>query len=802
MSTSTKAFLDGIPLSSAGTINWQITEGVRPFQTTFVIEKYRGQQIIDLARNKPRNNPYFMLSITNPDSSFPQSGTVGQVDFKNLVLVAYEPHNDPRFIRLNFADNRIFWFRSYFRGDFNIRTSLGNKEVTRELEGDGPILEEFGGKISIDVENRIQYRTYSLYPPLIERSAESESPRPWTVKEMILKILSKINQDIPIAFNPVSLNFGITEADLDALSFIDEVLKEDIELDGPSHSALAGILELVPNIGTYVDKDGNARFFSKHGGGEEAILSSAPYPYDGSEVPIYVNNDFFVPEYIEVQFESELEVRFDYFERLDTQILDFPSLFDDIPSLPTGSTFAGKAEGRYLENVIPVPDKNFTVSPLSGEASYGVVSGQYINIDDYIRSLSLVVNTDLSIPVFITKPFLREFLLNGLAPSFANFFGDTFELADVRSAWNRRIDGLKEHYRKTYRFNPFWRNRMMNTKASRTAYISSTEPLRAPSPVYFNYAKKLTTKGAIAVNKGVYFNVFNYDPEISKAFPVPWASINFTGEEENGIFTLSLGGDPYGHNETIYPYTIANVPDIKYGSFLSAHCTDDYAILGGAVSTAGYSGVPPVAASTAFGTTGGRPAGAVNPDHSLSTIITSTPVASPGVKLFSIKVTPSMLEGPMKSKIVGAKGPKLIVKVPPSTQTARFVWRDKSAVEIEEAFGIRRSADGSLEDVQPDYIGLEPLLLNKSQLTSLAVQFAAEQYAPYVPRKRGGIITSFNDLYPDGTISTISHTITPPTGKITTSFSIDEEYRPPNWIQMLPSSIRAFIQKFVKRDAP
>lgn len=801
MNNSTKAFLDGIPLSSAGEINWQITEGVRAFETTFVIEAYRGQQIIDLARNKPQSSPYFTLSITNPDSSFPQSGTVGQVDFRNLVLVSYEPHTDPRFIRLNVADNRIFWFRSYFRGDFNIRTSLGNKEVTRELEGDGPILEEFGGKISIDVENRIQYRTYSLYPPLIERTAGS-SPRPWTVKEMLLKTLGKIKQDIPLAINPLTADLSITESDLDELSFVDEFLKEDIEFDGPTHSAVAGLLELVPNIGIYVDKDGNARFFSRHSGGENGIIASTPHPYPGSPVPFFVDNKFFVPEYIEVQFESELEVRFDYFERLDTQILDFPSLFDDIPSLPTGSTFAGKAEGRYLENVIPVPDKNFTVSPLSGEASYGVVSGQYINIDDYIRSLSLVVNTDLSIPVFITKPFLREFLLNGLAPSFANFFGDTFELADVRSAWNRRIDGLKEHYRKTYRFNPFWRNRMMNTKASRTAYISSTEPLRAPSPVYFNYAKKLTTKGAIAVNKGVYFNVFNYDPEISKAFPVPWAYINFTGEEENGIFTLSLGGDPYGHNETIYPYTIANVPDIKYGSFLSAHCTDDYAILGGAVSTAGYSGVPPVAASTAFGTTGGRPAGAVNPDHSLSTIITSTPVASPGVKLYSIKVYPKDVGGPMGLRLSGASGPPLFVKVPASTQTARFVWSDKKAEEIEEAFGIRRTEDGSLEDVQPDYIGLEPLLLNPDDLKILANKFATEEYAPYVPRKRGGIITSFNDLYPDGTISTISHTITPPTGKITTSFSIDEEYRPPNWIQMLPSSIRAFIQKFVKRDAP
>lgn len=786
-SRSTRAFIDQIPLSSASQINWAITDGVRPFETTFVFEKYRAQEVIFLARTKPKSNPYFKLTIENPDSSllFGSGASSGEVVFENLVLVSYEPNPDPRFLNLNFADNRIFWFRSYFRGDFNIRTSLGNKEVTRELEGIGPILEEFGGKIPIDVENRIQYRTYSLYPPLIDRSAESESPRPWTVKEMIIKVLSKIKQDIPFAVSPDSPSVVFSEADLSQIPFIDEVLKEDLEFDGQSHSALAGILELVPNVGIYVDKFGNARFFSRHGGGEDAIISSTPYPHKGSPVPVFVDNKFFVPEYVEVQFETEMEIRFDFNEREDVQV------------------FVPGSEFRTLENVIPVPDKNFSVALTeTGGIDYTVLSGQYVNIDDYLRSTTRPENSEilLSIPVDMSKKWVREFLLNGLAPSFSNFVAETYDLADVRVAWNRRVDAIKEHYRRTFRINPFWRNRMMNLRATRTAYISSTEPLRAPSPVYFNYSKKLTTKGAISVNKGVFFNVFNYDADASKAHPVPWAYINFTGEEENAIFSLSLTQDPYGHNETLYPFTIANVPSISYGSFLSAYCTDDYALIGGAVST--YAGVPPQAASTVFGTNRGSPAGAINENHDLFTIFTATPVASPGVKLYSVKVYPEDISGPMGTRLLGASGPPLLVKVPASTQVARFVWNDDKAVEIEEAFGIKRTSDGFIKDAQPDYVGLDTLLLNPNDLKTLANKFATEEYAPYVPRKRGGVTTFFKDIVPNGTISTISHNISQPKGKITTSYQIDDEYRPPNWIQMLPSSIRAFIQKFVKKDTP
>lgn len=804
MNKSTGAFLDQYPLSSAGQVNWQLTEGVEPFRTTFIVEKDTALKIINDANNKPQANPYFILSLVPGSSSVTEEA--GNT-FENLVFISYEPHSDPRFYRLNFADNRVFWSRSYFRGDFNIRTTLGNKEVLRYLTGGTAVLQEFGGSIPLSAADRVEYRTYSLYPPLIDRDAKTTA-RPWKASEMIAKILSKISQDIPWAIENSKL-----ANDFKQIEFLDEVLKEDIELDGQSHSALNQILELVPNVGIYVDQKGSTRLYNKHTGKERILLNKFDYAFPGSEIPLFVDNKWFIPEYVDVQFESEIEMRFDYTERDDIQ-----TTIENAGAPPfTGDPVAALSERRALENVIQIPDPSFFIISTLIPRSYIAYAGQFVSIDDYIASIPFNVGALFTATgVTITKPFLREYLLNGLYDLFA-LTSEALEKADARVAWQRRLEALKQNYRRTFRINKFWRNRMTNLQANRVAFLSPTEPLRPPSPVYMDYSKRVTYKGARALQTGdLIGNVFNYDPDISKATPCPWAYISFLGSNENSIFSLNLNQDPYGHNEIVYPYRMANVPCYNYGRLLRASCFDDYAITGAVGMGPLVGSVPPVTTSGLTGPTslggpgapasstasGKPPPGSASPDMDMFTIFTATPVASPGVKLYTKRVFPKDLDQPFRSKFTGAVGAPLKIKVPASVQTARFVWGDDLALEFEEAFGVFRNNDGTTTDANPDYAKMESNLLNPEAIEAIAKQFAIQALAPYTPRFRGSLTSQYKNVTPDGTISRIIHNVTTPSGALTTSVSIDAEFVPPSWIQLLPRSIRAFVQKFVKQGTP
>lgn len=788
MIKSTRAFIDGVPLISVAPINWQITEGVDPFMTSIIMDKASGLLTIEAANKKNSNSPFFRLLIERGTTT--AFGDPGPKEFNNLVLVSYEPFSDPRFLKLNFADNRIFWNRSYFRGDFNIRGSLGDKFVTKYLTGGAPLLSDFGGAIPLQNENVIKYRTYSLFPPLSDRSTESE-PRPWTTKEMIERIFLKINNDLPFsqAIDIDSLNSAIGNETL---------LKEEIELDGPSGSCLHQILQIVPNLGIYVDKEGKAVFYEKDRGGEIGVLNSFVNIYEGSEYPIYVDNSFFVPSHVEVLFESEFELRFDFIEVSDTNIADTPLIS---PSLtPGGSKSIDQKKFRFLENVIQVPDPSITIRksalgvPIDGTGQE-YFAGQFVNIDDYIAEISSRAtmeedgaNGKDSIILYrtITKEFLRKVLLNGNGYSYEALIAD-FDLSASRSSWARRIDAIKSHYRKTFRIYPFWRNRMSNTKATRVAFVSPTEPLRAPSPVYMDYAKTFTVKGAMAsgFSTGLLYNVINFDTSsIPRSKPCPWAEVNFFGAEENSIFSLSMNQDPYAINNKVLPCRVIDSPIMSLGTLGTLHCLDDRGIL-----------LPGFGGKT-------KESGVLDPNHEMATIITSTPVATPGVELFSVKVEPKDFYGPYDEKFKNANGPPMKIKVPASVMTAKFVWSDALAEKITEAFGVKSASDGSAENVTPDYEGLDPVFVNKTVVTELAKRFAEEQIRKYVPRFRGSIISGFTDTAPNGTISRISHTISPPSGKVTTQAIIDPVFSTPSWIQLLPMSARSLVQKFVKQDQP
>jgi hypothetical protein len=118
--------------------------------------------------------------------------------------------------------------------------------------------------------------------------------------------------------------------------------------------------------------------------------------------------------------------------------------------------------------------------------------------------------------------------------------------------------------------------------------------------------------------------------------------------------------------------------------------------------------------------------------------------------------------------------------------TARFMWSDAYASQIEAAFGV-----GGLEEVD-----LEPLLVNGDDVENMAKAIAAEVYASFTNRWQGGMMTMVNpDVEPKGNLLEVAHTVESD-GTPHTSFTLPaERARRDAW-----ANLDANTRRIVKRE--
>lgn len=90
-----------------------------------------------------------------------------------------------------------------------------------------------------------------------------------------------------------------------------------------------------------------------------------------------------------------------------------------------------------------------------------------------------------------------------------------------------------------------------------------------------------------------------------------------------------MNQDPYAINNKVLPCRVIDSPIMSLGTLGTLHCLDDRGIL-----------LPGFGGKT-------KESGVLDPNHEMATIITSTPVATPGVELFSVKVEPKIFMGHM-----------------------------------------------------------------------------------------------------------------------------------------------------------
>ena len=298
-------------------------------------------------------------------------------------------------------------------------------------------------------------------------------------------------------------------------------------------------------IGLYQGPDGKIHLYKLDDEKKIKDLVKVLDVLEGSEVPIRQDLKRIRPGKIEMYFDQEYEVRFDYIH--DSKPIGRTVQRDQIPKFT-------------LENVLPLPDeitRNGKTYP----------KGSWVTIDDAITFW----NTDTKEPQpqgrsltfsAINKYWLGENILE------MRFALDPSQVDFMNPIWLERIQALRQHYRRTFRILPYWMKRIRSISATRATLLDPITGQRHPSPVYQDYCVVPTFRKAIkAKNKNAHKaarNIERWAANIDTAKPAP-AVVSIINEKL-GIFSINFLRDPLFMTSEIIRSAVDNIPSLSAGS--------------------------------------------------------------------------------------------------------------------------------------------------------------------------------------------------------------------------------------------
>jgi len=737
--------LDGEPLNDLESFTWGLTEGVSPMTAEILMPREQAINLYNagIARMGGGSNPFTTLSMVAD-----VKGRVGESEvYNNIVVIGKRPSTfEPlNFMYLQIADNRWFWDKGQYAANFNVRTAVGDLASLRTVEIDTL------GSIPDNIIDEISYRSYSLYPPIRERAGTTVL-RPFTLREMFEEL---ILGDAPQSMKNTLDHDVSALTGADVLTALDEILYEEVPLNGNYMSALSSLLSFVPHVGIFVDREGVIKFFDKSQG-EEQIASLLPAPIDGDGVIEFITNEIQIPRKIHCIFDIQSELRFDYEE------------------VNTGDSITATGEARTLSMICPVPTPTLDIIPVgvgpNAKPGFKALAGQPVEWDRVMESLQSAYP---DIP--LTKAlFRRYYCFHGLIEKFV-FKGI---LAYPTADWPEIVSTLKSTYRKNYRINGNWQSKMIGILDKRCSVFDPVTGTLQDSPIFQDYSYWLNTKGVFALGedfKNIIQNVTNWTDAgflVNTAIPMGMATVSLT-DSENGVFFVNTSGfDPIGHFKSIFPSTIVNPVTYDYADGTKPHH---------AAEGANDSPENVMALTTA---------------HKMSMIISATPAPHPGQSRYVLEVTPETVSDIVPSeRLAGAVGPDLWVKIPSSVDLARLRWKDGADYEaaFEQLFGV-----GSAPEVFPEI--LRNQVVNRFYLEDTAKATGAAIYSELIHRLRGSQVNELEPGFePKGSITSILNTISS-SGLLSTRFETNTVLDVPPFESFLKSSTRAFIFGHVKKD--
>jgi len=615
---------------------------------------------------------------------------MGAVKVEKLYITSLGPGDDPHTLTVNVIDRRWLFTRQHLVKTYNLRKRTG------EIRVDGNKRIEIATSTSA-----IAYASWSL-----------NRGKPWKFKEVVEDILKTL---------------GLKE---DEYAIPDELGKDvnvqDLDIDTSGESALEGILSLAGGIGVWCDYEGKIVIKDMNDGTEANEMSSAEI-IGGGRIEVS-DRAAERPKEVRVLFNREVELRFDYDE--------------DEAGAAAASTTAEEEDRapRDMQNVLPQTDINFP----------GASRGNWIELVAYLNGLPST--PDYSIPAHAPGPldiaFLRKSYLNPAWPKYL-YVHDTN--GNIDQVWSRRIQTVRRCFRRVFRINKVWRDKIRQFKAYRTSVVDIDTFTRGHAEAFMDYTAFPSERSLFVTRKDSDrtlegWVVEGYAEDLDEATPAP-ADVGVV-DPDNGIISVSLVTGPYGEETDVIPGQVDGLPEL----------TD---------------------VGTAYGMIrGGFP---LKTGFKVATILTCIMAApNDNGRLHEITIKPKEIEPILGHEVGECNGPPLTLRVGGSDRTsARFCWIDDHSAAIDEAF---------FEGTEWP----EPTFLNKDEIQAFAEAAAAQVYSAMRDKAEGSATYSSRAARPVGSISGVSHRVSQ-RGVATTSLFLAAQIVPRDFAEFLPASVRRVL---------
>jgi hypothetical protein len=674
---------------------------------------------------------------------------MNDITVSGLYVLNSSPGENPNISRVTVADRRWMWSYKHIRRYYNVRRNIGFKRIKDPVSPPE----------NLSVIAKVWYAKWSLKDPNGNADPTSSKWRAGDILKDVLKVLSD-NETSTFGSGFRVLNARL----LETLRTLDI---ENLQVNDSGDQAVSRVLSYLPEAGIYIDYSGNATLYSKSSGREANMISLAGPKIVGQGDVRLVKNDLLRPREVHCLFSYESEVRFDFKESSTDTVTD---------------------DTRYAENVLPIPDFSLVVN---GET---LCQGTFITFDQAFAAWGA--------PPGFSGPLTHDLVQKSLVPFMDLWAGIGLAGAFAPDAdWASRIAAIEIHYRRTYRVQRHWMDKIFALRAYRVSTVDQATGTRAPAIAYSDYcvltgqrALFNEARGGVAQNDLSYaVNVKGYPLDdiiktTSKAAP---AHVKIL-DADQGIIHVDYQIDPYRLFEAILPGLMT---------------------LSGSEGSVAPDGLPLIAGPSADITNRGRPISydavgkshidnipKLSKNHKIALILTAIPASPNDERVFyRVVVKPSDVRGILPAPAGNALGPIMEIQIGAAVETARVPWLDARSSDIEKLFGIGN-------DVNPP--NLKDLVLNDSatntngaaSLQAISRAAAARIYASLVNRFEGEMAADMNGgLHPDGWLSEVNHTIAP-NGTAFSKLTLPDKIQPFDIFAFLDSSTRAIILKLATPD--
>ena len=497
-----------IALRPSDTLQWALSAGVKPFQSTIITTTARARAIMTRAKTQLRS-----LDTTRTRKTFKDSGP--------LVLRVSEPGRKPLVVTNLYAiqfqvldenragvtlvDRRWLWSREHIVRDYNVRRTSGDFRLV-------------GSKMA-----KIQVK--DSLPDFIYRRMTLKEGVPYTAKDVLEDLLTQL--------------VGKSGFRIGTFSIFRDIV--DLSIDDSGTAAMQRVLGYIPGAQIFVDLDGKVVVYNSLDGSEGAMIARAGPPIPGSGLVQLVDKSPIRPKNVISLFDLEPEIRFNYTE---------------LDSSTTRTTPVPGKEARTLQNVIPVTDPTLT---LNGKT---VARNTWLPIEDWLSAVEGLADypggasgkSAAKTLGALNQTLIRKHYLSGFQHLRNKYVLSQLGLPDP--LWSLRLDAVQTYWRGAFRVLPQWMDKIFSIVAVRASILDQENGTRGKAEAYFDYtvrpshrtlAKKSTDKDDAG------WTIPGYKDDLSATDARPGPADVVVLDPSQGIFQLVYRVDPWGDGVKIAP---------------------------------------------------------------------------------------------------------------------------------------------------------------------------------------------------------------------------------------------------------